>query len=115
MLWNKKEELPIELKPFDELIYLRKRLDDEIASRGTAELDALKDKLILIANAQGLSLVDLFGSKPPKEKKERKKREFKARYRNPETGEEWTGMGKPKKWLQEKLDAGHSIEEFAVN
>ena len=24
-------------------------------------------------------------------------------------------MGKPKKWLQEKLDQGHSLEEFAVD
>lgn len=115
MLWNKKEptETPIELMPFDQLLYTRQRLDNEIATRGTAELDALKEKLILIANAQGLSLIDLFSGKPAK--KEKKKREVRAKYRDPETGETWSGMGRPKKWLQEKLDAGRSIDEFAVN
>lgn len=114
MLWNRKEttETPIELMSYDQLLYLKQRVDQELAGRGNAELHALKEKLILIANAQGLSLIELFGGKPAR--REKRKREVRAKYRNPETGETWSGMGKPKKWLQAKLDVGHSIEEFAV-
>ena len=95
---------------YDQLLGLRHRLDQELAGRGDAELQALKEKLLLIAAAQGVTVTDLF--KPPK--KERQKRDFPVKYRDPEAGEGWTGMGKPKKWLQAKLDAGRQLEEFLV-
>lgn len=114
-MWGSKKaaiDTPMELMSYDEILALKIRVDQELAGRGDAELNALKEKLILIANAQGLSLIELFGGKPAR--KEKKKREVRAKYRNPETGETWSGMGKPKKWLQAKLDTGHSIEEFSV-
>jgi DNA-binding protein H-NS len=52
----------------------------------------------------GLSLDDF---KPAKVKKERKKRSLPIKCRDPENPEHtWTGMGRSKKWLQEKLDPG---------
>lgn len=115
-MWGSKKqtvEMPVELMSYDELLALKQRVDQELAGRGDAELHALKEKLILIANAQGISLIDLFGGKPGR--KEKKKRVVPIRYRNPDNpAETWTGLGKPKKWLQEKLDAGATVEEFAV-
>jgi DNA-binding protein H-NS len=108
-------EQRFELMTYDELLSVKTRVDQEIMSRGPGELEALKDKLTLIANAQGLSLAELFGEKPKAERKERKKREVKIRYRNPDNPDQtWSGLGRPKKWLQEKLDAGANLEEFAV-
>ena len=107
---------PFELMTYDELLGLKLRVDQEINARGPGELEALKEKLTLIANAQGLSLGDLFaGDRPKPERKERKKREVKIRYRNPDNpNETWTGIGKPKKWLQEKLEQGRTLQEFLV-
>lgn len=59
-----------------------------------------------------LTLDDL---KPEKPKTERKKRDLPIRYRDPENPENtWTGVGKPKRWLQEKLDQGRALDEFAI-
>ncbi|MFN0218848.1 MAG: H-NS family nucleoid-associated regulatory protein [Hyphomicrobium sp.] len=97
---------------YDELASQKLALDAELVRRGAAELETMKAKLVSIAAALGVSLSDLFGPRSPSEKKERKQRQAKARYRDPDTGETWSGLGKPKKWLQQKLDAGHSIDEF---
>ena len=106
---------PFELMSYDELLAVRTRVDQEITGRGPGELEALKEKLILIANAQGVSPSDLFGEPPKPAKKERKKRAVKVRFRNPDNPDEtWTGIGKPKKWLQDKIDAGATLEDFAV-
>lgn len=107
-------ETPIHLMAFDELLHLKQRVDQELAARGDTELYALKEKLILLASVQGISLPELFGQKPEKAK-ERRKREVKPKYRDPNTGETWSGLGKPKKWLQTKLDEGHSLEELALS
>lgn len=106
---------PLGLMSYDELLAVRLRVDQEINTRGPGELEALKEKLSLIARAQGLSPADLFGESPKPERKERKKREVKIRYRNPDNPEEtWTGIGKPKKWLKEKLDAGATLDDFII-
>jgi DNA-binding protein H-NS len=102
------QEQPIEAMSYDGLLGLKNRVDDELARRNETELEAMKQRLELVAQSQGVSVADLF-------KKPRKKRDLVIRYRDPENPENtWTGMGKTKKWLQEKLDAGHSLEEFAV-
>lgn len=114
-MWgNKKQnaEAPIELMTYDELLFLKQRVDQELAGRGDAELQALKEKLILIANAQGLSLIDLFGGRQPRKPKE--KRKHRPKYRDPETGEEWSGRGKLPSWLQTKVDAGVPVETFLI-
>jgi hypothetical protein len=38
---------------------------------------------------------------------------FKA-YRNPETGDTWSGRGKAPAWMQALLDQGRQLEEFAI-
>jgi DNA-binding protein H-NS len=39
---------------------------------------------------------------------------MKPKYRDAETGKTWTGLGKPPKWLAEKIRAGASLEDYAV-
>lgn len=42
------------------------------------------------------------------------KKEVVAKYRNPETGDEWSGRGRSPKWLQDQLDAGKAKEDFLI-
>jgi len=55
-------------------------------------------------------------AKPAKAKaKEAKARKPVAvKYRNPETGDTWTGRGQPVKWLKALEAAGRKREEFLV-
>lgn len=36
------------------------------------------------------------------------------KYRHPQTGETWTGRGKPPRWLTAEIDAGKKREDFLV-
>ncbi len=38
-----------------------------------------------------------------------------AKYRNPATGESWSGRGRAPKWLAEELAKGSSKEAFLIN
>jgi len=38
----------------------------------------------------------------------------KAKYRNPATGETWSGRGRMATWLKNKQDAGEKIEKYRV-
>jgi hypothetical protein len=40
--------------------------------------------------------------------------EVKAKYRDPATGETWSGRGRMATWLKRKLDAGEDIEKYRV-
>jgi H-NS histone family len=40
--------------------------------------------------------------------------EVKAKYRDPATGETWSGRGRMTTWLKKKLDAGEDIEKYRV-
>lgn len=37
-----------------------------------------------------------------------------AKYRNPDTGEQWTGKGRKPGWLMQALAQGRSLDEFRV-
>lgn len=116
MVWKRKNdekpEMPVELMSYDQLLALKVRVDQELAGRGDGELKALKEKLLLIADAQGVAVADLFGIRAPRKGREHKKP--RAKYRDPETGESWSGRGKRPAWVQVKLDAGHSLEDLAA-
>jgi len=37
-----------------------------------------------------------------------------AKYRNPATGEQWTGKGRKPGWLVQALEQGRSMDEFKI-
>ena len=91
---------PYEMMPFKELFALQTVVNDCVERRRAG------------ARAEFESLFGLSekGGKPKK-----KKRNFPIKYRDPENAENtWSGMGKPKKWLQNYLDQGRALADFAV-
>ena len=91
---------------YEQLLARRNEIEAEINARGTLELDALKDRLRAIAEAQGVTLAELFAQRKPR-------KAATPKYRNPEDPSEvWSGRGKPPRWLKEKLDAGAQLAEF---
>ena len=98
----------------DELIKVAIGRKNEVMATARASfLDEVKTK----AASLGMSLADLVGlgsgkaagktayiagSGPP------------AKYRNPETGETWSGRGRPARWITELEAKGRKRDEFAV-
>lgn len=87
----------------------RKIKDFEVANRE----EGLKKVRELLAE-YGLQVSDLTMSSEPKKTASRKMGKVAAKYRNPETGESWTGRGLRPKWLKAALESGKAIEDFAI-
>lgn len=73
-----------------------------------AELNSAKEQIAAIMREHGLTLADLAGTaKPAKVSKPRAPVPMK--YRDPVSGQSWTGRGRAPKWLD-----GKSKEEFLI-
>ena len=63
----------------------------------------------------GLSLADLAAkANGPKISGPRAGGKVAAKYRNPATGDTWSGRGLKPKWLQSALEGGRSLADFAI-
>lgn len=77
---------------------------------------ALLEEVRTKAQALGLSLSSLLeGAEEERLLTKGKRAPVKAKYRNPETGETWSGRGSAPGWLRRLEEGGHSREEFAVD
>ena len=45
---------------------------------------------------------------------QRQRAAAKPKYRDPDTGETWSGKGRAAKWMQTRLDAGAKKEDFLI-
>jgi DNA-binding protein H-NS len=61
----------------------------------------------------GLSAADIVGKTVPSSRKP-EGRKVEPKYRNPETGETWSGRGLQPKWLKAALAEGKKITDFAL-
>ncbi len=100
-----------------DLLAQRAALEKQIVETQRAErADAVAQVRALMAQ-YGLTLADI-GAKPPKAATPPKKagtgRKVAAKYRNPATGDTWSGRGLKPKWLKAALDSGRSLADFAL-
>ena len=105
---------------FDELLELKVKIDDLLRSKQGEEIYSLRNKINAASSALGISLAELFGLSKiaDREPKERKRREAKPRYRNPDNSEEtWSGRGRLPQWMQAKLDHHPELtkENFVID
>ena len=103
------------LASLDELLAIKRQVDDEIVARQETEVAALRARAEGIADALGLPVGQMLGIKA--ETVARKpKRQPKVQYRDTEDpANTWTGKGRVPKWLQDKIDQGADKEQFAVS
>lgn len=86
-----------------ELLAQKEALEQQIAQLKKAErADALQNARSLI-DTFDLTVDELFG------KQKSSGKAVAVKYRNPETGETWTGRGRAPRWLE-----GKNREDFAV-
>ena len=92
----------------DELIKVAAgRKNDELASAKASFLDEVKAR----AATLGMSLADLVGLGGGGQKAAGP---TGVKYRNPKTGETWSGRGRPARWITELEAKGQKREKFAV-
>ncbi len=83
------------------------RLQREAESVRAAELAAVVDDIRAKMKAYGITAADLSERKA-------KRKPVKPKYRNPASGETWSGRGRTPRWLAAAEAAGKSREKFAI-
>lgn len=96
-----------------ELLAQKAALEKQIAeAQRAARADAIAKVKALMAE-YGLTAADLAGKAPAAAKPETGKK-VAAKYRDPATGQSWTGRGLKPKWLQAALASGKQLADFAL-
>ena len=96
-----------------DLLAQKAALEKQIAeAQRAARTDAIAKVKALMAE-YGLTAADLAGKAPTAPKAEGSKK-VAAKYRDPASGQAWTGRGLKPKWLQAALATGKQLSDFAL-
>ena len=83
---------------YKELVAQRAELEKQIIKARAEEFSEVVDKIKKLMADYGITPADLgLGSSAKKARQRR--RVIKPKYRDPQTGAEWSGRGKPPKWI----------------
>jgi len=85
---------------YKELLAQREALEQQIAVARKAEVSGAVQEVRALIEAFNLSLEDIFP--PAKQKRATSASPVAPKYHDPETGQTWTGRGKPPVWIKDK-------------
>lgn len=91
---------------YKDLLAQREALEKKIAEARSTEVTAVVEKIRQLMADYGLSVADIA---PEAKKKTKSNSPVAAKYRNPKTGETWTGRGKPPAWIRDQDRANFAI------
>lgn len=101
------------MESIQELLAQKAALEKKIAdAQRNAKADAIAKVKALMAE-YGLTAADLSGKAAAAPKPEGAKK-VAAKYRDPASGQTWTGRGLKPKWLSAALAGGKKLEDFAL-
>jgi DNA-binding protein H-NS len=97
-----------------DLLAQKAALEKQIVEMQRAERTEAIDRVKALMAEYGLTLADI-GSRPAAvPKRAPSKVKVAAKYRNPATGDTWSGRGLKPNWLTAALAAGRSLTDFAL-
>jgi DNA-binding protein H-NS len=100
------------MSSIQELLAQKAAIEKQIAeAQRSARADAIAKVKALMAE-YGLTAVDLAGKAAAPKAEGGKK--VAAKYRDPASGQTWTGRGLKPKWLQAALASGKQLSDFAL-
>jgi DNA-binding protein H-NS len=97
-----------------DLMAQKAALEKKIAEAQTQERAAAITQIKGLMAQYGLSLADLGGKSAPAKAGPRKGSKVAVKYRDPASGNAWSGRGLKPKWLQAALAQGRKLSDFAV-
>lgn len=98
----------------NDLLAQKAALEKQIADAQREERSNAIAKVKALMTEYGLSLADLSSRAPATGSARKPMGKVAAKYRNPATGDTWSGRGLKPNWLRAALEAGRKIEDFAV-
>lgn len=102
-----------------ELLAQKAALEKQIAETQRQERAEAIAKVKSLMAEYGLSAADIVGKNPPAAPRSAAGspsagKKVAPKYRNPATGETWTGRGLQPNWLKSALASGKSLSDFAL-
>lgn len=87
------------MSSYKELIAQREQLEAQLAEAFKEERGNVMEEIIRKMKLHQITLDEIRGPAAPAEK-----RKAPAKYRDPATGSEWSGRGKPPNWIKDAPD-----------
>lgn len=100
------------MSTLSELMAQKAAIEKRIADARRDERSATIQKIRALMAEHGLTAADLSGKSAPRPS--RKGAKVAPKYRNPSTGETWSGRGLQPKWLKAALASGRKLADFAL-
>ncbi len=97
-----------------ELLAQKAELEKKIIETQREEKSQAISQVKTLMAQYGLTLADLGTRAPTPGRSGGTGRKVAAKYRNPATGDTWSGRGLQPKWLKAALAAGRSLADFAL-
>jgi DNA-binding protein H-NS len=97
-----------------DLLAKKAELEQQIIEIQRAERSAAISQVRDLMSQHGLSLADLSARAPTATAKTRTGAKVPAKYRDPATGQTWSGRGLHPKWLKAAMATGAQLSDFAV-
>lgn len=95
-----------------ELLAQRAALDAQIQEQQTAERAHVVLEIKTLMSEYGITTQDLVATRTRSAASAPSP--VKPKFRDPDTGETWSGRGLQPRWLKAKIDAGASLDSFRV-
>ncbi len=90
-----------------ELLAQKAALEEQIARMKREERSKALEEVRALVEAYGIGAEEIFA--PASRKPRAAKAVVAAKYRNPETGETWSGRGRSPKWLDGKDKSAYAV------
>ena len=97
----------------NELLAQRAELEKQIAETQNAERADAVAQIRGLMSQYGLTLADI-GTKAASARRGGSGAKVAPKYRNPATGETWSGRGLKPKWLKAAIDSGRKLDDFTI-
>ena len=95
-----------------ELEELKVRIDKVIASKQVSEREAVRARIMALAEKSGFSLGDIVRGGGARASKGRK---VPIKFRNPNNyAEVWSGRGRMPRWMTAKVKSGAKVDDFRI-
>lgn len=98
-------------QPLSELLAQKAALEQQIADMQREHRSDAIDKVKALMTEHGLTAADIGGRGGAVKRAVSK---VAAKYRNPASGETWSGRGLKPRWLAAAIDSGKSLTDFTI-
>src|SRR6201996_6839789 len=102
------------MSSLQELLAQKAEIDRQISDARRRERSEAVSKVRALMAEHGLTAADLVAKAAGPRTGSTSGRKVAAKYRDPSTGQTWTGRGLKPKWLSAALESGKQLTDFAV-